>query len=234
MPRFEAASRQAGSAVIFVVTPGGHGRGRRPPCSNGTAWNFAMPCWTLPDGRCKDPNPGPTGLEAAGSVAPRPWIARVRFPACARRRYLNWFWEQAKLVERIGDLLLFGDDGRVERLDAVGLPLECHLQDRRRDSDRGASSAATASVLSLAQASISAIAARIASITCGLVCGEFRLREVELVVRDQAGAVDERAGLRRGLGRGLERIPDCPGVDRAALEGGARIGRRQEDRLMSL
>jgi len=29
----------------------------------------------------------------------------------------------------------------------------------------------------------------------------------------------------------LERVPDHPGVHRAALEGGAGVGRRQEDRF---
>jgi hypothetical protein len=31
--------------------------------------------------------------------------------------------------------------------------------------------------------------------------------------------------------RGEEGVPDGPGIDRAALEGGTRIGRRQEYRL---
>ena len=35
--------------------------------------------------------------------------------------------------------------------------------------------------------------------------------------------------LRSGLRRGLERVPDRPGVDGAALEGGAGVGRGKED-----
>jgi len=60
---------------------------------------------------------------------------------------------------------------------------------------------------------------------------EFLGGEIELVVGDDAGTVRERAGAGGGLRRGLERIPDHPGIDRATLEGGAGIGRCQEHRL---
>ena len=60
---------------------------------------------------------------------------------------------------------------------------------------------------------------------------ELLRREIELVFGDDAGAVGERARAGRGFRRGLERIPDHPGIDRAALERRARIGRREEHRL---
>src|SRR3954467_5562703 len=60
---------------------------------------------------------------------------------------------------------------------------------------------------------------------------EFLRGEIELVVRDNVRAVSERAGAGRRFRGGLERIPDHPGIDRAALEGGARIGWREKHRL---
>ena len=57
--------------------------------------------------------------------------------------------------------------------------------------------------------------------------GKRLRRQIELMIADQAGAVDQRACAGRRLGGGQERVPDRPGVDRAALERGARIGRRQ-------
>ena len=59
----------------------------------------------------------------------------------------------------------------------------------------------------------------------------FLRRKIELTVGDQAGTIGERARAGRGLGGGLERIPDHPGIDGAALERRARVGRRQVDRL---
>lgn len=48
------------------------------------------------------------------------------------------------------------------------------------------------------------------------------------MIGDEPFAIDERAGPGRRFGGRLERIPDHPGIDRALLEGGARIGGRQE------
>ena len=62
----------------------------------------------------------------------------------------------------------------------------------------------------------------------GCAFGEVARGEIELVVVDQAVAVGELARAGRCLGRGQERIPDHPGIDRALLERSARIGRRQE------
>ena len=49
----------------------------------------------------------------------------------------------------------------------------------------------------------------------------------ELVVLDHAGAVGQHARAKLFLGGGLERIPDDPGVDRAALEGARASGWRE-------
>ena len=53
----------------------------------------------------------------------------------------------------------------------------------------------------------------------------------ELVVLDHAGAVGQHARAQLFLGGGLERIPDDPGVDRAALESGACVRRREVDHV---
>jgi len=59
---------------------------------------------------------------------------------------------------------------------------------------------------------------------------EFLLAEIELPIGGDAPlAIGDRARVERQFGRGLERVPDRPGVDRAMFEGGARIGRRQKD-----
>ena len=65
----------------------------------------------------------------------------------------------------------------------------------------------------------------------GVALGEGLGRQIELMVGDDALAIGERARAGRRLGRSLERIPDRPGIDRALLEGGAGIGRREERRL---
>gem|GEM_PF-3026873 len=65
----------------------------------------------------------------------------------------------------------------------------------------------------------------------GIALGERARREVELMVADQPLAVAQGARLQLRLGGGLERIPDHPGIDAAALEGGAGIGWRQVHRL---
>ena len=49
---------------------------------------------------------------------------------------LDRFGDQAEREERVGDLLLLGDDGVGDRLDAVGLPLQRDLDDRHRKADR--------------------------------------------------------------------------------------------------
>ena len=60
---------------------------------------------------------------------------------------------------------------------------------------------------------------------------EFFRREIELIIRDDAGTVGERTRAGGGLSGGLERIPDHPGIDRATLERCARIGRCQKYRF---
>ncbi|MCY1291449.1 hypothetical protein D9M70_406360 [compost metagenome] len=51
------------------------------------------------------------------------------------------------------------------------------------------------------------------------------------MVVDQPLAVDQGPGRQLLLGGGLVRVPDHPGVDAAAFEGGAGVGRRQVDGL---
>jgi hypothetical protein len=59
---------------------------------------------------------------------------------------------------------------------------------------------------------------------------EVAVGEVKRILRDDALRQGQDAHAGNSLGDGEERIPDRPGVDRAALEGRARIGGWQIDR----
>ena len=115
-----------------------------------------------------------------------------------------------------------------ERLDAIAHPLQSHLQDRGRDAH-----ARPEQIRDLGRIGRRP---RVDGLQIGqdrfddrrLGRGKRLRRQIELMVADQTDAVRERARPGGGLGRGKERIPDRPGIDGATLEGGARIGRRQE------
>ena len=118
-----------------------------------------------------------------------------------------------------------------DRLDAVGLPLQRDLDHRdrkgrsRRELLGDGLDIALGPVVDLAELRQHEID------DLGIALEELLRGEIELIVRDDAGAVGERPRAGGGFGGGLERIPDHPGIDRAALERRAGIGRRQEHRL---
>lgn len=166
---------------------------------------------------------GRYGLRGAGDLAGR---RRPDHVLDAQR-----FGNQLQLGEGVGDLLLRLDHRRGDQLRAVALALHRGKGDvggqpeQRRDL--------LGHLLRVGPRPVADLADLVHQLVEHL---RMPLRvspggEVELVVVDQLATIHQDPRGQLLLGGGLVGVPDHPGVDAVALEGGAGVGRRQVDGL---